>query len=146
MLLLWVCHYSGRFVCVEKLSLHMPPLHSFIQSHFNPKNLNPPPSGAKAELGTMMKSVGEVMAIGRTWVESFQKALRGLETGLDGWDLPKNYKKLSKEDVSRVCWGMVRERWSTLFLISSLTSTKPCSRGIISRCSDGELTVCAALS
>ena len=48
----------------------------------------------------MMKSVGEVMAIGRTWVESFQKALRGMETGLDGWDLPKNYKRLSKEDVS----------------------------------------------
>ncbi|GAX74736.1 hypothetical protein CEUSTIGMA_g2183.t1 [Chlamydomonas eustigma] len=55
--------------------------------------------GAKAELGTMMKSVGEVMAMGRTWIESFQKALRGLETGLDGWDLPKNYKKLPKEEM-----------------------------------------------
>jgi carbamoyl-phosphate synthase large subunit len=31
-----------------------------------------------------MKSVGEVMAIGRTFQESFQKALRGLETGIDG--------------------------------------------------------------
>ena len=31
-----------------------------------------------------MKSVGEVMAIGRTFQESLQKALRGLETGLDG--------------------------------------------------------------
>jgi hypothetical protein len=61
-------------------------------------------TGAKAELGTMMKSVGEVMAMGRTWVESFQKALRGLETGLDGWDLPKNYKKLPKEEVS--CSGV----------------------------------------
>ena len=60
----------------------------------------PLPPGAKAELGTMMKSVGEVMAMGRTWIESFQKALRGMETGLDGWDLPKNYKRLSKEDVS----------------------------------------------
>ncbi len=47
----------------------------------------------------MMKSVGEVMAMGRTWIESFQKALRGMETGLDGWDLPKNYKKLSREEV-----------------------------------------------
>ena len=33
-----------------------------------------------------MKSVGEVMAIGRTFQESFQKALRGLETGIDGLD------------------------------------------------------------
>ena len=47
----------------------------------------------------MMKSVGEVMAIGRTWTESFQKALRGLETGLDGWDLPKNYKRLPKDQM-----------------------------------------------
>ncbi|MFI4931767.1 MAG: carbamoyl-phosphate synthase large subunit, partial [Burkholderiales bacterium] len=35
-------------------------------------------------LTTQMKSVGEVMAIGRTFQESFQKALRGLETGIDG--------------------------------------------------------------
>jgi carbamoyl-phosphate synthase large subunit len=35
-------------------------------------------------LGTQMKSVGEVMAIGRTFQESLQKALRGLETGMDG--------------------------------------------------------------
>ncbi len=33
-----------------------------------------------------MKSVGEVMAIGRTFQESLQKALRGLETGLDGFN------------------------------------------------------------
>ena len=33
-----------------------------------------------------MKSVGEVMAIGRTFQESFQKALRGLEVGVDGLD------------------------------------------------------------
>jgi carbamoyl-phosphate synthase large subunit len=45
--------------------------------------------GTKAELTTQMKSVGEVMAIGRTWQESLQKALRGMEAGLDGWSLPK---------------------------------------------------------
>src|SRR5581483_8627669 len=39
---------------------------------------------ANDRLTTQMKSVGEVMAIGRTFQESFQKALRGLETGLDG--------------------------------------------------------------
>ena len=41
---------------------------------------------AKAKLSTQMKSVGEVMAIGRTFQESFQKALRGLEIGVDGLD------------------------------------------------------------
>ena len=42
--------------------------------------------GAQPYLTTAMKSVGEVMAIGRTFEESLQKALRGLETGLDGLD------------------------------------------------------------
>ena len=42
--------------------------------------------GAKPELSTAMKSVGEVMAIGRCFAESMQKALRGLETGLDGFN------------------------------------------------------------
>ncbi len=41
---------------------------------------------ASDTLTTSMKSVGEVMAIGRTFAESFQKALRGLETGLSGLD------------------------------------------------------------
>jgi carbamoyl-phosphate synthase large subunit len=41
---------------------------------------------ADRRLTTQMKSVGEVMAIGRTFQESFQKALRGLETGVDGLD------------------------------------------------------------
>src|SRR6201987_1336612 len=41
---------------------------------------------ADARLTTQMKSVGEVMAIGRTFQESLQKALRGLETGKDGLD------------------------------------------------------------
>ena len=40
--------------------------------------------GANDRLTTQMKSVGEVMAMGRTFQESFQKALRGLETGVDG--------------------------------------------------------------
>ncbi|RCL01456.1 MAG: carbamoyl-phosphate synthase large subunit [Candidatus Tokpelaia sp. JSC085] len=42
--------------------------------------------GASPILTTAMKSVGEVMAIGRTFQESLQKALRGLETGLTGFD------------------------------------------------------------
>jgi len=42
--------------------------------------------GSEPVLTTSMKSVGEVMAIGRTFAESLQKALRGLETGLSGLD------------------------------------------------------------
>jgi carbamoyl-phosphate synthase large subunit len=42
---------------------------------------------ANSRLTTQMKSVGEVMAMGRTFQESLQKALRGLETGVDGFNL-----------------------------------------------------------
>jgi len=42
--------------------------------------------GANDRLTTQMKSVGEVMAMGRNFQESLQKALRGLETGIDGLD------------------------------------------------------------
>jgi carbamoyl-phosphate synthase large subunit len=55
--------------------------------------------GAKAELSTQMKSVGEAMAIGRTFQESFQKALRSLETGCDGWSLPRKWKRLDPSMV-----------------------------------------------
>ena len=43
---------------------------------------------ADSKLTTQMKSVGEVMAIGRNFQESFQKALRGLEIGIDGLENP----------------------------------------------------------
>ena len=52
---------------------------------------------AEPVLTTQMKSVGEVMAIGRTFQESFQKAIRGLEIGKDG--LNKIYDS-SKQDLS----------------------------------------------
>jgi carbamoyl-phosphate synthase large subunit len=52
---------------------------------------------ANDRLTTQMKSVGEVMAIGRTFQESLQKALRGLETGLDGLN-PQLALPLSEED------------------------------------------------
>ncbi|HBZ29681.1 MAG TPA: carbamoyl phosphate synthase large subunit [Nitrosomonas nitrosa] len=49
-------------------------------------------------LTTQMKSVGEVMAIGRTFQESLQKALRGLETGVDGLDeITDNLEKIQSE-------------------------------------------------
>eukprot|EP00884_Botryococcus_braunii_P009542 jgi/Botrbrau1/1858/Bobra.146_1s0047.1 len=55
--------------------------------------------GSKAELTTQMKSVGEAMAIGRTFQESFQKAMRSLETGLDGWALPRNWKRRTRQQL-----------------------------------------------
>lgn len=51
---------------------------------------------ADDRLSTQMKSVGEVMAIGRTFQESLQKALRGLETGKDGLD---NITDLTADDL-----------------------------------------------
>ncbi|GAB4391631.1 MAG: carbamoyl-phosphate synthase large subunit [Gammaproteobacteria bacterium] len=54
---------------------------------------------AEPVLTTQMKSVGEVMAIGRTFNESLQKALRGLETGVDGL-VPK--LDLSQPDSERI--------------------------------------------
>jgi carbamoyl-phosphate synthase large subunit len=56
---------------------------------------------ANDRLTTQMKSVGEVMAIGRTFQESLQKALRGLETGLDGLT-PQLSMPLSDESADRL--------------------------------------------
>ena len=52
---------------------------------------------ADSRLTTQMKSVGEVMAMGRTFQESFQKALRGLEVGVDGM----NQKTLDREVLEK---------------------------------------------
>ncbi len=53
---------------------------------------------ADSHLTTQMKSVGEVMAIGRTFQESFQKALRGLEVGVDGMnEMTKDREKIELE-------------------------------------------------
>jgi carbamoyl-phosphate synthase large subunit len=52
---------------------------------------------ADSRLTTQMKSVGEVMAMGRTFQESFQKALRGLEVGVDGM----NEKTQDRETLER---------------------------------------------
>jgi len=55
--------------------------------------------GSDPVLTTQMKSVGEVMAIGRTFNESFQKALRSLETGRAGWGCDKAEKLPSGEQI-----------------------------------------------
>ena len=56
--------------------------------------------GASDTLGTSMKSVGEVMAIGRSFPEALQKALRGLETGLSGLDTVTNMVSASREEIA----------------------------------------------
>ncbi|MEO9600662.1 carbamoyl-phosphate synthase large subunit [Parasphingorhabdus sp.] len=56
--------------------------------------------GAEPLLSTAMKSVGEVMAIGRNINESMQKALRGLETGLDGFNRVQSLIGASREDIA----------------------------------------------
>ncbi len=56
--------------------------------------------GAEPLLATAMKSVGEVMAIGRNIHESLQKALRGLETGLDGFNKVQELIGASRDEIA----------------------------------------------
>ena len=55
--------------------------------------------GAEPILSTAMKSVGEVMAIGRNFSESMQKALRGLETGLSGFNAVDSLAGASRDEI-----------------------------------------------
>jgi carbamoyl-phosphate synthase large subunit len=56
--------------------------------------------GAEPLLSTVMKSVGEVMAIGRNFKESVQKALRGLETGLDGFNRVDELEGAGRDQIN----------------------------------------------
>ena len=53
----------------------------------------------EAILGTAMKSIGECMSIGRSFKESFQKALRSLEIGISGLEVPYEIKKKNKSEL-----------------------------------------------
>ena len=55
--------------------------------------------GVEDKLGTQMRAVGEVMSIGKTYKEAFQKAIRSLETGRYGLGHAKNFDALSKEEL-----------------------------------------------
>ena len=57
--------------------------------------------GVEDKLGTQMRAVGEVMSIGKTYKEAFQKAIRSLETGRYGLGYAKNFNSLSKEELLR---------------------------------------------
>ncbi len=59
-------------------------------------------TGSSPTLTTSMKSVGEAMAIGRCFEESFQKAIRSLETGLAGWGSDRIDEEVSSVDLERL--------------------------------------------
>ena len=86
---------------------------------------------ANDRLTTQMKSVGEVMAIGRTFQESFQKALRGLEVGVDGLnqrtrDRETLEKELGEPGPERIWYvGDAFENGFTLEEVHRLTKIDP---------------------
>src|SRR5882762_3810801 len=86
---------------------------------------------ANDRLTTQMKSVGEVMAIGRTFQESFQKALRGLEIGVDGLnqrtrDRETLEKELGEPGPERIWYvGDAFENGFSLEEVHSLTHIDP---------------------
>ena len=55
--------------------------------------------GVQDKLGTQMRAVGEVMSIGKTYKEAFQKAIRSLETGRYGLGYAKNFHSLTKDQL-----------------------------------------------
>src|SRR5688572_25292977 len=86
---------------------------------------------ANSRLTTQMKSVGEVMAIGRTFQESFQKALRGLEIGVDGLNQRTRHretleKELGEPGPERIWYvGDAFENGFTLEEVHRLTRIDP---------------------
>ena len=58
--------------------------------------------GVEDKLGTQMRAVGEVMSIGKTYKEAFQKAIRSLETGRYGLGHAKNFDQLSKDELLKL--------------------------------------------
>lgn len=86
---------------------------------------------ADSRLTTQMKSVGEVMAIGRTFQESFQKALRGLEVGVDGLDeistdLDRIQKELGEPGPERIWYvGDAFRQGLTVEEVFSLSKIDP---------------------
>ena len=71
--------------------------------------------GTEATLTTAMKSVGEVMAIGGTFQESMQKALRGLEIGLSGFN---EMRSLSEADPSRLHAALAKPTSDRILVIA----------------------------
>ena len=66
--------------------------------------------GVQDQLGTQMKSVGEVMSIGKTYKEAFQKSIRSLETNRYGLGFAKNFNKLSLDELKGLLAHPTSER------------------------------------
>ena len=71
--------------------------------------------GAEDKLGTQMRAVGEVMSIGKTFKEAFQKAIRSLETGRYGLGHAKNFDSLSKEELLKKLAVASSERYFLIY-------------------------------
>ncbi len=71
--------------------------------------------GVEDKLGTQMRAVGEVMSIGKTYKEAFQKAIRSLETGRYGLGHAKNFDALSKEELLRLLITPSSERHFVMY-------------------------------
>ena len=72
-------------------------------------------SGIEDKLGTQMKAVGEVMSIGRTFKEAFQKAVRSLEIGRSGLGFAKNFNALSTEKLLKMIASPNSERYFAIY-------------------------------
>ena len=71
--------------------------------------------GVEDNLGTSMKAVGEVMAIGKTFKETFQKAIRGLENGRAGLGFAKDFNKKSVDELCEMLKTASSERYFQLY-------------------------------
>ncbi|MBR5926875.1 MAG: carbamoyl-phosphate synthase large subunit, partial [Spirochaetia bacterium] len=71
--------------------------------------------GVEDSLGTSMKAVGEVMAIGKTFKETFQKAIRGLENGRAGLGFAKDFNKKSADELCDMLKTASSERYFLLY-------------------------------
>lgn len=74
--------------------------------------------GANMELGLQMKSVGEVMAIGRTFIEALQKACQSLEIGRSGLGADGRHNR----SIDEIMYGLEHASWNRLFLIKDAMS------------------------
>ena len=66
--------------------------------------------GVEDKLGTQMRAVGEVMSIGKTYKEAFQKAIRSLENGRYGLGFAKDFHDKSKHDLLKMLHATTSER------------------------------------
>lgn len=71
--------------------------------------------GVEDKLGTQMRAVGEVMSIGKTFKEAFQKAVRSLETGRYGLGHAKDFDRKSKEELLKLLITPSSERYFVIY-------------------------------